>query len=149
MRYRRLASIIIGIAFATGCDKTFTGTLDLSGTVRIIGISGNLDNSQDNPTILRARVLLDGNEIFNSPVSPAVSHMALFGSFPGNRGHHTLIVVVAEQTSSPTSYRMSGLLVTLVDSKFLAGGSEVARTTISDRTAFLSSGQELSFPFDL
>jgi hypothetical protein len=148
MHLRRLALVAIVIALATGCSKTFTG-IDLSGTVRTIEISGTLDNAQDAPTILRVRLLLDGHEISNTPISEAASHVVIFGTRAGDRGHHTLVVVVAEQASSPNNYRVSGLQVTLVDANLLSAGPALAHTTLPDRIELLSSGEGFTYQFDL
>lgn len=146
MHLRRLALVVI--ALATGCSKTFTG-IDLSGTVRTIQISGTLDNAEDAPTILRVRLLLDGHEISNTPISQASSHIGVFGSRAGDRGHHTLVVVVVEQASSPNNYRVSGLEATLVDASLFSSGPALAHTTLPDRIQLLSSGEGISYQFDL
>jgi hypothetical protein len=148
MHLRRLAMVAIVIALATGCSKTFTG-IDLSGTVRTIKIAGTLDNAQGASTILRVRLLLDGNEISNTPLSPAASHIVVFGSRAGDRGRHTLVVVVADQTSSPNNYGVSGLQVTLVDADLFGAGPELARATLGDRMELLSSGEGISYQFGL
>ncbi len=148
MTLRRLALVVLATALATGCSKTFTG-VDLNGKVKLIEISGTLENAQGAQTILRVRLSLDGNEISNIPLSQAASHIGMSGSHAGDRGHHTLVVVVADQTSSPSNYRVSSLQVTLVESNLLGGGRTLAHTTLPDRAALLSSGEGISYQFDL
>ncbi len=148
MMLRRLALVVLATALATGCSKTFTG-VDLSGKVKLIEITGTLDNVQGAQTILRVRLSLDGKEISNIPFSQASSHVGMSGSHAGDRGHHTLVVVVADQTSSPIDYRVSSLQVRLVESSLFGGGPTLAHTTLPGRAALLSSGEGISYQFDL
>ena len=94
-----LAPLLILTVLATGCDKTVTG-VDLKGKVKLIRISGMLDNAEGAPTILRVRLSLDGREISNILYPEATSHIGIAGNLAGDRGRHTLAVFVADQTSS-------------------------------------------------
>ena len=145
---RRLAMVVLVTALTTGCSKTFSG-VDLNGKVNLISISGALENAEGAPTILRVRVSLDGNEISNTPLSPAANRIGISGARAGARGHHTIVVVVADQTSSPNNYRVSGLQVRLVESNLLGGGPTLASTNLPDRNQLLSSGEGFSYQFEL
>ncbi|MEP6770036.1 MAG: hypothetical protein ABJC61_15285 [Acidobacteriota bacterium] len=145
---RRLALFVIVTALATGCGKSITG-VDLNGKVKLIEVIGSLDNSEGASTILRVRLLLDGQELSNVPYPEATSHIGIVGTRTGDRGHHTLVVVVTDQTSSPVNYRVSGLRVWLVDADLFGGGPTLARADLPDRVELLSSGQGISYDFNL
>lgn len=148
MKLWRFAILLPVLALSAGCGKTFTG-IDLSGRVKMIEISGTLENIEGAPTILRVRLLLDGSEISGLPATQAASTIAIFGSRGGDRGHHTLAVVVSEQTSSPNTYRISSLRVELVDANLFGSGPTLAQMTLPDRTQLLMSGEAISYQFDL
>jgi hypothetical protein len=134
--------------FPAGCSKTFTGSLDLSGTVHTIFIAGTLANAEGTATIQRVRLSLDGQEVPTISLGQATSQIAITGGRPGERGHHTLAIAVVEQTISPTNYSLSGVRVSLVDAGLL-GGPTLATTTLPDRSERLASGGQILYQFDL
>lgn len=148
MKLRRLALLLIAVFLPTGCGKTFSGP-DLNGKVKMIEISGTLENIEGASTILRVRLSLDGNEISSIPLTEAASRIGIGGAKAGDRGHHTLVLVVSEQTSSPNNYRISGLRVSLIDAGLLGSGPTLAQTTMPDRTQLLGSGDVVTYQFDL
>lgn len=149
MKFLRLAPVVILTMLSTDCSKTFTG-LDLNSKIKLIEISGMIENAEGAPTILRVRLSLDGTDIRSIPAAEASSHIAISASGAGDRGHHTLVIIVADQTSSPVNYRVSGLQVTLVETVLFGGaGTTLAHTTLPDRIELLSSGQGISYGFNL
>jgi hypothetical protein len=147
----RVAIAAFGIALTTSCNKTFTGSWDLGdldlSDVRTIAFTGNLDNAQGAATLVRASVSLDNVTLFSGSFS-GESHVVFFGNFPGDRGHHTVIVTVDEQTNVQDDYRVSALTVILKDRRS-SGGLEIARVFLPDRVARLASGAGITYQFDL
>ncbi|MDQ2870500.1 MAG: hypothetical protein M3S32_07155 [Acidobacteriota bacterium] len=149
MRFLRLAPVLILTMLASGCDERST-FFDQNSKIKLIEISGMVDNAEGSPTILRVGLSLDGREIRSIPLAEASSHIAISASTAGDRGHHTLVIVIADQTSSPVNYRVSGLQVAYVDAFLFGGsGSTLARTVLPDRAELVSSGQGISYSFDL
>ncbi|HYK42359.1 MAG TPA: hypothetical protein VE007_08210 [Thermoanaerobaculia bacterium] len=145
----RAAMAAFAIALTTSCNKTFTGSWDLGdlSDFRTIVFTGNFDNAEGAATIGKASVSFDNVTIFTGSFS-GESHVAFSGSFPGDRGHHTLIVKVDEQTNAQNDYRVSALTVILKDRRS-SGGLEIARVFLPDRVAKLASGGGITYEFDL
>jgi hypothetical protein len=148
MKLRHFALVLVATMFQAGCQKTFTGTFDWSGTAHTISITGTLANAEGAATIQSVRLSLDGQEIRTISLSQTTSQIAITGSRLGERGRHTLAIAVVEQTISPTNYSLSGVRVSLVDAG-LGGGTTLAMTTLSDRSERLASGGQISYQFDL
>ncbi len=147
MKLRGFALLLIAVFLPTGCGKTFT-SVDLNERVKTIEISGTVENVEGASTIARVRLSLDGSEISSIPILQAASRVGISGAKAGDRGHHTLLVVV-EQTSSPNNYLISGLRVSLVDAGLFGSGPTLAQTTMPDRTQLLGSGDVVTYQFDL
>jgi hypothetical protein len=97
------------------------------------------------PTIQEARLVLDGTVVWvAASTTPALSAILIDQGSSIASGHHTLSVVIAAQTVSPSSYQVLAPDVSI----FTAAGARVKDIKLDNRSASLATGQSIDYGFD-
>jgi hypothetical protein len=144
MRARSVITLLFACALAcAACGGGGSGPTAPSGFVAIIATVLVADGGA--PTIEEAKLVLDGAVVGDaSSTTPALSAILLDPGSGIASGHHTLSVVIAAQSASPSSYQA----LTPDVSIFTAGGVRVHDIMLVTRGAKLATGQSIDYTFD-
>jgi hypothetical protein len=142
-----LATFLLTTLFVAGCKNPVDGLTDISLNFNErVTVAATFENGIGLATIGGLSVTWDGQAFQDfAPPSP-VGQVAVSGSRPGReKGSHRLSFRISSQTSSPSTYRVTGLVVTSYDE---AGG--VAGTLVLEpRTATLETNDAITYDFRL
>jgi hypothetical protein len=135
-------AFILAVASVTpGCGGGGDSPTSPSGGYTLL-VFGTWQNSSYRATMLGVKIKLDGRTIRDYSSNTAFSDIAMSQDARVNQGQHTVEFVVANQTSSPNSYRISGS-VDVFDER----GTHVRTVNLPEKTATLSNGQGVSYTF--
>jgi hypothetical protein len=140
----------LAVLAATGCSST-TGpdTADLNTIVAF----PTLNNASGAPTILDARLLLDGVSAIEQTGASGFASAALYtGQVSVTSGRHTLTFLLVSQTTSvPTRYTVPKFTITV----YACTGGTIEDTDVFStdlkqdaETASLTAGQSITYTFD-
>lgn len=132
--YMAVALVVLAVG---GCSKNdVTGDVTGGGGT-LVTAGGNFYNASFAPTVLKCDLLLDGTVIATQTYATATGGAPLIGTAWIQNGSHTLAFRITSQSSSPNSYKASGVSV--------RGGSTSEH--LADRTQTLATGQSISYTF--
>ena len=137
-------------AAVAGCHSSPT---EPSRSYALIG-SGTFASADNTATILGFHMSLDGQDtisatptLFAAPQSQILFNTENFGP---RHGHHTLELRVTSQTVSPTTYRTTGITMSLYDvTDNFINGKLVATVQLPDQAASLNTGDTMRIGFDI
>ncbi len=118
------------------------------GTAYRLRISTAIQNQETAPTILDAKLFLDGSLVADSP-SPGGNYIAEFATLAGPvpSGSHTFSIQVSAQTSTPNRYTMPEAFVDVLD----PNNPSLIRTSIRFTPIMqtLETGQSIDLKFEV
>jgi len=142
LRRALLAAILAGLA-VLGCHGN--GPTSSSSGFQI-EILASLANSAMAPTIVEARLLLDGVEVQDPGMeaNPASFLPFITTGFVAS-GPHTLELQIVSQTTSPNTYTATTPFVRVFD----ANGRLLKNIQLNTQTASLATGGTINYSFSL
>ena len=135
--------------FVAGCKNPVNfdgiGGIDLNFNERVV-VTATFENGNGLATIGSLSVTWDGQALQDSAPPSPVMQIAVSGIRLGKeKGTHHLSFRIANQTSSPNTYQVRGLVITSYDQD----GGVVARLTPDPQTELLDTNDAISFDFRL
>jgi hypothetical protein len=150
MRHRAFTTALL-VLLVTGCNKS-SPTEPSSGSVRCGDFFlAKVTNTSGAATIKKVQLILDGQvfDISDQPVAPVASFNCN-RAFPGIylSGHHSIAVLITDQTTTPNPYKVSEASV---GHQSECGFSCCSSSSVPlpDRSAILATGESISYTFDL
>lgn len=143
---RSLALVLLATVPLAGCSDIDDSNF-LSGDVgdRVV-ITAAFENGSGLATIENLRVSWDGEKLQDLVLSPAAAQVSVYTTkFGRERGSHRLSFQIRGQTSSPNSYRITGLEVTSYASVWTVRQS----LELEPRTALLETNGVITYTFSL
>jgi predicted small secreted protein len=142
-----LAIFLPTALFVAGCKNPVDGLTDISLNFNErVTIAAKFENGSGLPTIGNLRVVWDGETLQELTPSTPVDQITVSGSrFGRERGSHRLSFRIASQTSSPNTYRVTGLLITSYDE----AGAVVGTLALDPRTELLATNDAIDYDFRL
>jgi len=142
LRQASLAAILAGLA-VLGCHGN-SPTSSSSGFQ--IAILASLANSAMAPTIVEARLLIDGVDVDDPGTEPSpVPSITFITTGLIASGPHTLQFQIVGQTTSPNNYTVTMPVVRVFD----LNGTLLKTIQLNTQTASLATGGTISYPFSL
>jgi hypothetical protein len=132
--------------FVAGCKNPVdVGDFSLNFNERVT-IAARFENGNGLATIGNLRVVWDGETLQELTPSTPVDQVTVSGSrFGRERGSHRLSFRIVNQTSSPNTYRVTGLTITSYDE----AGTVAGRLTLEPRTESLDTNDAIHYDFRL
>jgi hypothetical protein len=96
------------------------------------------------PTLRDAKLLVDGAVVAETASTTPGLDFILVGQGTLAAGHHTLSVLIAAQTASPSSYTALAPDISIFD----AHGVRTNDIKLPDRSGNLATGQSIDYTFD-
>ena len=129
-----LAILFSATLFVVGCK----GPVD--------GLQATFENGSGAATIGDLRVTWDGQILQESAAATPVEQVMVSGVRLGREtGSHRLSFRIVDQTSSPNTYRVTGLTITSYDT----AGGVAGRLALDPRTAALETDAAINYDFRL
>jgi hypothetical protein len=140
-------AVVVSTLFAAGCknpvDVDFGNLLNFNERVVI---AATFRNENGLSTIATLQVVWDGQTIQELTPPTPVDQLTVSGSkFGRERGSHHLSFRIAGQTSSPNTYRVTGLVITSYDE----AGTVVGTLTLDPRSEILETNESIQYDFRL
>jgi len=142
MRKTKMALAVAGALALAACGGGGHSPTTPAGSTTIF--STVLLDQQFAATILDAKLVVDGVVVAESASTVAASVTILAGQGSLSSGHHTLSVVIAAQTVSPSAYTALAPDISIFD----ASGTRIKDIKLTDRSATLATGQSIDYAFD-
>jgi hypothetical protein len=127
---------VAGLSLA-GCHSS-TPTSSSGPTIII---TGSVINSALQPTLLEAQLLFDGTEVMDGTLPAPGPSINLSAEGPTTSGAHVVTFLIANQTSSPNKYTVTGATVEELD----ANGNVTLNIPLPTMTATLATGQVIQY----
>lgn len=126
-----------------GCKNPLDfGTFNFSD-VTYIAVSGTIENSEGVATIKQLLIVLDGTTLRDTSLQAPAVRLDISGTKYGlGEGDHRLSLVVADQTTPPNLYVVSGITVT-----YHVSSSDSRKVTLGSRTVRLGNGDAIIYTF--
>ncbi len=119
---------------------------DLFNVNERVAIAATFQNENGLATIGTLQVVWDGQTIQELTPSTPVDRLTISASKPGReRGSHHLSLRIANQTSSPNTYRVTGLVIRSYDE----AGTVVGTLTLDPRTELLATNGAIEYDIRL
>ena len=141
-----LVIVLLMTLFVAGCDNPL-GLTDISLNFNErVTVAATFQNGNGLATIGNLRVTWDGQGLQESAPSMPVAQVTVSGTRIGReRGSHRLSFQIVSQTSSPNTYRVTGLTITSYDEAGGVAGSLV----MEPRTEALDTNDAINYDFRL
>ncbi len=142
-----LLAIVLSVTLlAAGCKNPVDiGDFSLNFNERVT-IEATFENGSGFATIGTLQVVWDGQTIQELAPSTPVARLAVSASkFGRERGNHHLSLRIANQTSSPNTYRVTGLVIR----SYNDAGAVVGTLTLDPRTELLATNDAIEYDFRL
>lgn len=141
-----LAVVLPMTLFVAGCKNPVdVGDFSLNFNERVT-VAAKFENGSGLPTIGNLRVVWDGETLQELTPSTPVDQITVSGTRIGReRGSHRLSFQIVSQTSSPNTYRVTGLTITSYDEAGGVAGSLV----MEPRTETLDTNDAINYDFRL
>jgi|HubBroStandDraft_3_1064219.scaffolds.fasta_scaffold43328_2 hypothetical protein len=142
-RRAALACALLSAVLFTSCGGGSSSPTAPSGLLAVVATV--VLNQNGVPTLLDVRLVLDGTVVGGaSGATPGQSAILLDQGSAIASGHHTLSVLVAAQTVSPSPYQVLAPDVSI----FNSAGVRIQDIKLPDRSASLATGQSIDYTFD-
>ena len=142
-----LAAFFSATLFVVGCKGPVDGltSINLDPNERVT-IRATFENGNGAATIGDVRVTWDSQILQESAVATPVEQVMVSGVRLGReKGSHRLAFRIVNQTSSPNTYRVTGLTITSYD----AAGGVAGMLALDPRTAILETDESITYNFRL
>jgi hypothetical protein len=142
-----LATFLLTTLFSAGCKNPVDGLTDirLNFNERVT-VAATFENESGLATIGSLSVTWDGQAFQEFALPSPVEQVAVSGSRPGReKGSHRLSFRISSQTSSPNTYRVTGLVITSYDE----AGTVAGRLILDSRTEPLDTNDAITYDFRL
>lgn len=152
MRARAAAALLLGALALAGCGSHDDSLVEPGASLNCKGLNFNatIANADGAATLTKVLVTSDGDPYtytLTPPGGPPAASIGMTVSFRyATVGMHTVKVVVAEQTASPSRYRVSGDSTQLLACQTAQGGAYQSGP-LPTRTATLATGESVSYDF--
>jgi len=142
-----LVIVLLITLFVAGCDNPIDGLTDISLNFNErVTVAATFANGNGLATIGNLRVTWDGQALQESAPSMPVEQVTVSRTRYGReRGSHRLSFQIVSQTSSPNTYRVTGLTITSYDEAGRVAGSLV----MEPRTEALDTNDAINYDFRL
>ena len=143
---RSLALVLPLTVFLSGCkDALNISSIDLDFDQRV-AVTGRFENQDGLPTIADLRVSWDGETLQQMVPSTPVQQVSVSGTrYGAQKGSHRLSFQIVSQTSSPNTYRITGLLITAYNEH----GMVEQTLELEPKTALLETNALMTYDFRL
>ena len=142
-----LAILFSATLFVVGCKGPVDGltSINLDPNERVT-IQATFENGSGAATIGDLSVTWDGQILQESAAATPVEQVMVSGVQLGREtGSHRLSFRIVDQTSSPNTYRVTGLTITSYDT----AGGVAGRLALDPRTAALETDAAINYDFRL
>jgi hypothetical protein len=142
-----LAILLPMTLFVAGCKSPVDGLTNISLNFNErVTVAATFENGSGLATIGSLSVTWDGQAFQEFALPSPVEQVAVSGSRPGReKGSHRLSFRIRSQTSSPNTYRVTGLVVTSYDE----AGTVAGRLILESRTDLLDTNDTITYDFRL
>ncbi len=140
-------SLVLSVTLlGAGCKNPVDiGDFSLNFNERVT-VEARFENAKGVATIGTLQVVWDGETIQELTRSTPVDQLTVSASkFGRERGSHHLLLRIANQTSSPNPYRVTGLVIRSYDE----AGAVVGTLTLDPRTELLATNDAIVYDFRL
>ncbi len=147
-KFAPLLALVLSVTLPlSGCKNPVDVDFgDLFNANERVTVAATFENGSGLATIGTLQVVWDGQTIQELTPSTPVDRITISASkFGRERGSHHLSLRIANQTSSPNTYRVTGLVIRSYDE----AGTVVGTLTLDPRTELLATNGAIVYDFRL